>query len=845
MHFLIGEYDKAGPIFIQSRDLRKKIYGENHPLYVQSLSSLAVFYEAVGDYTKSETLMLLARDLYKNILGENHPSYAANLLNIAGLYKSMGEYSKAEPIYLQTIDLHKKLLGDSHPSYASSLINLAGFYNAMGAYSKAEPIYQQAIDLQKKLQRDNHPTYASSLKNFAGFYIDMKEYARAEPVLLENSRSYEMSRLARASGFQRAIGDEGENPYLPLATVSANLGKPRKGFEAMEKNLARALLDVQAQRRGQDLNPEQKERQAAIFGKLRPIESRINILITRPQLKDEEKKELDTLIDNRRRINVELADLAAELSRQEVSDFATIQRAIPSGHALIAWVDVTSRNKKTDEHWACVLKSTGEPVWVRLTGSGEMGRWTEDERNLTANLRGLLKKELLPGDTSVSDLFEKVNAQRIAPLMAHLEGIETLYVVPVNDMAGIPVEPMLPDRTICYVPSGTFLARRGQPLEGPDTILALGDPVFPKLAEPPAAPTALPPGGLLITEVVPEGEAARAKLQAGDVLVSYAGTRLESVKQLGELIAANAGKKEVACEFWREDEDKVVPRTLAPGKLGVAIDPEPARDAIAARRKSDALFASLTRGDEWTELPGTEVEVGELRKLFGGEKNGSKYLTRSEASEQALDALRKADTLKNYKFLHLATHGETNDTIAFNSRIILSQDRPKATEAAAGEPLLDNQLLAKEVMDHWKLNASLVTLSACESGLGRQGGGDGLLGFAQSFLLAGARSVCLSLWKVDDRATALLMDRFYRNMIEKKMTKVAALKEAKEWLRNLSVAEAADRLANLTDGVARADRPRRKDVVDLSAQKEKSNDPVKPFGHPKYWAAFILIGSPD
>ena len=62
-----------------------------------------------------------------------------------------------------------------------------------------------------------------------------------------------------------------------------------------------------------------------------------------------------------------------------------------------------------------------------------------------------------------------------------------------------------------------------------------------------------------------------------------------------------------------------------------------------------------------------------------------------------------------------------------------------------GEPYLEGRLTAGEVLEYWKLDAELVTLSACESGLGRQGGGDGLLGFAQAFLMAGSRSVCLTL----------------------------------------------------------------------------------------------------
>jgi CHAT domain-containing protein len=116
------------------------------------------------------------------------------------------------------------------------------------------------------------------------------------------------------------------------------------------------------------------------------------------------------------------------------------------------------------------------------------------------------------------------------------------------------------------------------------------------------------------------------------------------------------------------------------------------------------------------------------------------------------------------------------------------------------------------VLEYWKLDAELLALSACESALGRQGG-DGLLGFAQAFLLAGSRAVCLTLWEVDDTATALLMDRFYRNLLAKRqdgakpMRKAAALHEAKHWLRTLSASDALARLGALTNGVVRGERP--------------------------------------
>lgn len=101
---------------------------------------------------------------------------------------------------------------------------------------------------------------------------------------------------------------------------------------------------------------------------------------------------------------------------------------------------------------------------------------------------------------------------------------------------------------------------------------------------------------------------------------------------------------------------------------------------------------------------------------------------------------------------------------------------------------MDGRLSAREALDCRRPDAEPVTLSACETAVGNSGGGDGLPGFARAYLTAGARSVSLSLWKVDAAATALLMGLFYENRpgkregLAKPMGKAAALDDAKRWL---------------------------------------------------------------
>ncbi|MEH2124958.1 CHAT domain-containing protein [Nostoc sp.] len=126
--------------------------------------------------------------------------------------------------------------------------------------------------------------------------------------------------------------------------------------------------------------------------------------------------------------------------------------------------------------------------------------------------------------------------------------------------------------------------------------------------------------------------------------------------------------------------------------------------------------------------------------------------------------------LSQYRMVHFATHGLINTVNPELSGIVLSLVNQKGEDT-------DGFLRLHDIFN-LNLPVELVTLSACETGLGKDVKGEGLLGLTRGFMYAGAKRVAVSLWSVNDTATASLMTKFYQQMLEKGLTPVAALRAA-------------------------------------------------------------------
>ncbi len=667
-----GRHGEAEALFRKALETALRVVGEDHSFAASSYSNLGSNLALQDRHAEAEPLLRKALDIRLRLSGEDHWETARSYSNLAECLTSQAKYGEAESLLGKAMEISRLAFGEYHTLTATCYNNAGLHLHSQRKHAAAEPFFRKALAIHRRLQGEDHADVANSYNNLTANLHVQGKYGEAARLLVQAAATFEAVRLKVATrGLDRASYGAKSSPYPALACLHARLQMPIAAWVAAETDLARGLADELATQRDSSLTEEEQQQKDTINDQIGRLQPRILQLVTKLESTDSERDELAKLLSERAAAEHQLNNLAATLSQREVAGLAAIQAAIPDSTALVLWIDVSGFGS-IEEHWGCVVRSSGEPTWERLPGTrtrqqDENGSpesetqpdWTDDDTALTHKFRDALASSTASA-AEIEELAQSLHDQRIAPLAPHLVGVKTLYVVAVSQMAGIPVE-LLTDRyTICYVPSGTFLARlKDRTPAGGSALLALGDPIFNRPGSSPSGPGPLPPSGLLITVVAPDSPAAAAQLQPRDVLLSYGGVKLTSVETLSDAIATQAQTEaqEIPLTVWREDAPQPFTRTVPPGRLGVVLDQQPAPQAIANRRQIDAMLLA-TRGGEWNDLTGTRYEVAQIARLFGGE---TLTLLDSAASEQSLDELRKRDELSKFRYLHLATHGAANN----------------------------------------------------------------------------------------------------------------------------------------------------------------------------------------
>lgn len=897
-----GKYKEAEGVHREVLAIRLKLFGEEDANTVMSHGNVAACLNGQGQYTEAEPLYRKALALSRKVHGEEHGQTARYYHGLAEVLSKQDRFAEALPLYRQQLAISRKVFGEDHHMTARALSGMGFILDRQGQYAEAAPLFRQALTINQKVFGEKHSDTARGYNNLAhnlenqGHELEAEAYFRRALAiwrevsgehrdtataadnlannLLSQGRFDDSEQLTReALAMRQKVQGADHHDTVHTARILGYLlvlrGKPKEGEELLRtalKHFEEKLgprhaetassynyLAIALERQGRLADAELLLRRALGVFELTLGEHQQDTANSRANLghnllaqgKDEEAvvcyqqalrsfeaarlcaspRGLERSVfadkaggsDPSRRLVVTLARLGrareawqtfeAHLGRGLLDDYsarrqlrlpAAEQQQLDGIRAKLAVLEkqieeVLNRQEPTadaEKHLAELVRQRTEVQDQQIRLAAELGQRSvypleQIQQHLPADAACVawLDRRMRDSDGKyVNEHWAFVLKGRDEPLVIRLAG---------SGAAGAwtPEDEDLPHQ------ARTAVIKRADPANVRGLLGRLEAqrliPLAPQLA------------GIRHLIILSSQELAGLPLEA--VTDRYQITYAPSGTLLTRLIEARTGRP----------EQRATPRSLL--ALGDPVLQQ-------AGGKPAEPLEGARRGAGWAPLPGTRKEVEAIAALFPK----AQKLLGADASKNRLTQLEK--DLSGFDVIHLATHGQTDPTVAFNASLILSPS-----------PGDEGRLTAFDIRDRWNLQADLVVLSACESGLGRYAGGEGYLGFSQALFLAGAHSIVLSQWPVSDTATSLLMVRFYENWLgargDKPQSKAVALQEAKRWLRNMTRTEVEARIAKLPE-TARGLKLESQSATPLAADD-------KPFAHPYYWSAFILIGDPS
>jgi len=777
LYRVTGAYAKAEPLDQRALAIYEKTRGAEHPDTARSLNNLAELYQTMGAYGKAGPLLERALAITEKARGPEHPDTARSLNNLAGLYKDIGDYAKAEPLDRRALAIQEKVYGREHPDTARSLNELGALYIAVGAYEKAAPLFKRALAIRQKVLGLDHPDTASSLNNLATTYVSTGAYAKAGPLFERALAIYK-----KEFGFEHPDTALSLNNLATLYYATGAYAKAEPLFERAqgiyEINTARFLLSGEEARKRAYLEQRLGNAYADVSFALTATDPRARALGLMAVLQYKGRV-LDAMADSvallRRSVDPKdqaIFDKLAAVAEQ----LSTLTFRGPGGLSSQAYrerLDTLAREQdrlegelsaRSATFRQAVAPVTLENVRQALPADAALVEWfryrpfeprARDEKTRWGALHYVAYVLRREGDPAAIDLGA---AQDIDKLVSELR-------LELSD------------------PARTRYKEVGQKLFG-----KLVKPLQPSLS------------GINRLLMSPDGDLNLVPFAAlndehGEYLTQHSElTYLTSGRDLLSLVAAPA-------------PERGVPVVMANPDYGQSTSGPPSN--LASYRAVDLDRSGLV----FTPLTGTAEEAGALQGLL--KLDAQDVLTGGNATEEKLKRLHGP------RILHVATHGFfLSDQQVAAAALQPARFSTETPPPPLGEnPLLrsglalaganarrsgendDGILTAAEAAQLDLRGTQLVVLSACETGLGDVQQGEGVYGLRRALVLAGAQAQLVSLWKVADAATQVLMVDYYKRLL-KGEGRSAALREA---------------------------------------QKAMMANPATK--HPYYWAAFLPIGN--
>ncbi|MBI4751961.1 MAG: tetratricopeptide repeat protein [Acidobacteria bacterium] len=808
-----GDLQKAVEYYQKALPLREKV-GDQNGLAV-TVSNLGQVYDSLG--RKQQALEQYARALEILEKTGNRPKQTIALINIGSVYFSLGESKSALQFYEKALALAEITgdretqasilnnigtvwfqLGDPSAAFpfftrslplweaignqfgkATTLNNIGLIQAELGDLAKAKECYDQALQIRKKLtdrmgqaqtlnnlgllaaQAKDHPRaielltqsleldtqvgnrwgQSQTLFNLTKSLVAVGKLTEARAKIEESLKLIEFIRSnagaqASRSSFSATVHDHFEL-YIDVLMLQ-HQANPKAGHElealnvseqARARTLIETLLEAGADIR-QGIDPKLLEREQTLEHRLSEKLQRLTLLLNSPHSQDQEeaaKTEIDLLTKDLSLVQAEIREKSpayAALTQPQALTVEDIQQKVLDPKTVLLEYFLGETHSYV---WA-VTPTTAKVFVLPPRQEIELAARQVRELLISRNVRerhiGLKNRAafIADADAVLPQAAAKLSALILGPVAGEL-GKKRLLIVADGALQYIPFA-MLPK-------AGSGAGKGKSAKANPTTVFLIEDHEIVTL---PSATT------LAVLRTQTAGRKLAAKTLAILADPVFGGTddeRMEPVR--GKLEARKADslnglkQEQIALRLLERTEDT---------------SPVETRSWLRIPR-----------------LPFTRAEADQLAALVPKAANVMKATDFAASVETVNNG-----ELTNFQYVHFATHG------------LLDTERPELSSLVLSlvneQGQLEDGFLRSIDLYNLSLDAELVTLSACETGLGKDIRGEGLVGMTQGFFYAGAKRVTVSLWSVSDKATADLMTRFYTKMLRAKLTPAAALRAA-------------------------------------------------------------------
>lgn len=760
----IGQMNQAQDFFQKRLNLIADSLGRVHPSYAQALAKLAnIFAYNPSQDAKTQEMLEEVTLIYKENFGEQSLEYAQALNDLTRFYNQLGRRSqdaswhqKALELYPQINQITKTYYGEKSVTYAINLLNLAVFYEYGQKFKLAERNYQQALEIIEKQLSPKHPKYFAAINNLALFYEKQGRYKEAAPLYLEaieNTLNLIRDNFPSFSELEKRSFYALNKPYFDNFLVFvANLHAQQETLDSsidLAKILGKAY-DLQLATKAMILNASYKIRNEiqktqdqnlkAKYEQWKYTRDIISKYYTSEAYTNTQNLiKLDSLEKLAQRLEKDIAQSLSSFQDEhpeELPHWQMIQQNLQAGELAIEMIQLNTANE--DSIYVALILSpetTSQPKLVSLKNAQELdGKFFKRYRNYIR----AQKTDALSYQKYWQPLKDKLNEM----YPDSTSPIKRIYFSPDGVYHLINLHTLYNRKNSRYLIDELEIIRLSNTK---DLIRSAETDTLPR------------PNTRALLMGRPTYKIGEAQFQGwlkGPIL-DLPGTEIE-VKKIEAILKANQWENQTFLKLEATEENiKNInsPYVLHVATHGFFVEVPPPLSIPDTRLNPEKLISDWDfDGEDYVGRNPNAVTQRSLETYY----------------KRSVDAMLRSGIIlagvNNY------AQSSTNDGIL--------------TAYEAGSLNLDS--------------TNLVVLSACETGAGQIQNGEGVYGLQRAILVAGAKSLLMSLWPVDDRATQKLMVAFYQ-----------------EWLNGKSKREAFK-------------------AAQLKVRRETK--------YPYYWGGFVMVG---